>query len=367
MTEATGRLISLVCVAWIALIVGSRHVGAFPSRPTCSILAGHEQPWTSAVAGRAPHSKTTTATGESPKNTMEPSAQRPTSSLTPRSKKFKSEHLKRKKKNDRDICTLHESMNKIHPKEPMEQLSSSSLSSSSVMSSTSNDKNQVGRFSIGHLDRHPALVLNADYQPMTYSPLSMWHWQEAIKAVFSGKVTVVDVYPDITIRAARLAIPLPSVIVLNQYVPKRYNNRQATPAFTKRNVFLRDEYRCQYCSGRFPDTKDLSLDHVQPRCMGGRLHWENAVTSCHACNRRKGCLTVSELRAIGMRLVREPRVPTQFELAAIASRLMMNTHTKQQMHASWEPFLRLAPATLNAAYAALRAETTSAIVAADSS
>lgn len=63
------------------------------------------------------------------------------------------------------------------------------------------------------LDRHPALVLNADYQPMSFLPLSMWHWQEAIKSVFSGKVTVVDVYDDVTIRGASIAIPLPSVML----------------------------------------------------------------------------------------------------------------------------------------------------------
>jgi 5-methylcytosine-specific restriction endonuclease McrA len=163
-----------------------------------------------------------------------------------------------------------------------------------------------------NLDRHPALVLNANYQvrrncksthfpndfrfhlifclesivvqPMSYLPLSMWHWQEVVKAVFSGKVTVVDVYPDVTIRAANLALPLPSVIALNEYVPQF----QHRPAFTKRNVFLRDEYRCQYCNNMF-HTRDLSLDHVVPRCMGGRLNWyvldkRLAFRKCHHCH-----------------------------------------------------------------------------------
>jgi len=91
---------------------------------------------------------------------------------------------------------------------------------------------------IRNLDRHPALVLNADYLPLSYLPLSLWHWQEAVKAVFNGKVTVVDVYPDVAIRAANLQVPLPSVIALTEYVsPKHLNHK---PAFTKRNVFLRD-------------------------------------------------------------------------------------------------------------------------------
>lgn len=168
---------------------------------------------------------------------------------------------------------------------------------------------------------------------MSFLPLSLWHWQEAVKAIFSGKVTVVDVYEDVTIRAANLEIPLPSVIALNEYVPKYHQ----TPAFTKRNVFLRDEYRCQYCNEHF-HTRDLSIDHVVPRCQGGLLHWENAVTSCHACNGRKGSLRVEELRSVGMRLLRPPRVPSQYELASIAGRML-----PRRVHATWEPYLGMAP------------------------
>ena len=65
---------------------------------------------------------------------------------------------------------------------------------------------------------HWDLDLTIRSQPISYLPLSLWHWQEAVKAVFSGKVTVVEVYPDVTIRAANLEIPLPSVIALNEYV-----------------------------------------------------------------------------------------------------------------------------------------------------
>lgn len=118
------------------------------------------------------------------------------------------------------------------------------------------------------LNGRPALVLNADFQPLSYLPLSLWSWQDAVKAIFSGKVQVVDVYPDFTVRAANFEVPLPSVIALSEYVQHK-NNR---PAFTRRNVFLRDEYKCQYCNDRF-HTADLSLDHVHPRCMGGQLNW----------------------------------------------------------------------------------------------
>mmetsp|Transcript_27789 Transcript_27789/g.46112 ORF Transcript_27789/g.46112 Transcript_27789/m.46112 type:complete len:353 (+) Transcript_27789:220-1278(+) len=184
---------------------------------------------------------------------------------------------------------------------------------------------------IHKLNRHPALLLNADYQPISYLPLSMWHWQEAVKAVFSGKVTVVDVYPDVMIRAANLEIPLPSVIALNDYVPQP----NTKPAFTKRNVYLRDQYRCQYCNDRFA-TRDLSLDHVMPRCMGGSLTWENAVTSCRNCNGRKGSTVPAQLKSIGMRLLKEPYTPTQYQLHSIAGQML-----PRKVHHSWGPYLNL--------------------------
>ena len=117
-------------------------------------------------------------------------------------------------------------------------------------------------------------------QPLSLLPLSLWSWQDAVKAIFSGKVTVVDVYPDVTIRAASLEIPLPSVIALNEYVPKSRH----TPAFTRRNVFLRDEYKCQYCRERF-HTNDLSLDHVVPRCKGGVLSWYVVASLPKVCSK----------------------------------------------------------------------------------
>ena len=179
------------------------------------------------------------------------------------------------------------------------------------------------------LDHHPALVLNADYRPLSYLPLSLWSWQDSVKAIFGGKLTVVDTYPDVFIRAAHLEVPLPSVLALTEYVHPRHQ----TPAFTKRNVFLRDEYTCQYCQQQFA-TRDLSLDHVVPRCRGGVLNWDNAVTSCRACNGRKGCRSVDDLHSLGMRLQRPPRAPSQYELAAIAGRML-----PRRVHPTWEPYL----------------------------
>jgi 5-methylcytosine-specific restriction endonuclease McrA len=126
-----------------------------------------------------------------------------------------------------------------------------------------------------------ALVLNADFRPLSYFPLSLWPWQESVKAVFLGRVNVLAEY-DRVVHSPSHVMKLPSVISLKEYVaPAR------RPAFTRFNVFLRDRFACQYCSHRFAP-EDLTFDHVVPRSRGGHTTWENVVTACSACNLRKG-------------------------------------------------------------------------------
>ncbi|MEQ8333848.1 HNH endonuclease [Nisaea sp.] len=127
----------------------------------------------------------------------------------------------------------------------------------------------------------PALVLNADFRPLSYFPLSLWSWQDVVKAVFLDRVNILSEY-DHVVRSPSFEMKLPSVIALKEFVPQ-----SRRPAFTRFNVFLRDRFSCQYCDTRFP-THDLTFDHVIPRSRGGRTSWENVVTACGACNLRKG-------------------------------------------------------------------------------
>ncbi|HAJ89856.1 MAG TPA: HNH endonuclease, partial [Rhodospirillaceae bacterium] len=76
------------------------------------------------------------------------------------------------------------------------------------------------------LDRCPALVLNADYRPLSYYPLSTWSWQEAVKAIFRETVVVISEYARV-VRSPGMEMKLPSVLVLKEYVPT-----ERTPAFT---------------------------------------------------------------------------------------------------------------------------------------
>lgn len=126
----------------------------------------------------------------------------------------------------------------------------------------------------------PTLVLNADYRPLSYFPLSLWNWQDAVKAVFKERVNILAEY-DAYIHSPSFKMAIPSVISLKEFIPLARR-----PAFTRFNVFLRDQFTCQYCLKRFP-THELTFDHVLPRSAGGKSSWENVITACSACNLRK--------------------------------------------------------------------------------
>ena len=172
-----------------------------------------------------------------------------------------------------------------------------------------------------HPDHCPALVLNADYTPLSYYPLSLWPWQAAVKAVFLDRVTIVENYAR-EIRSPTRAMPIPSVIALRQYVKPSHH-----PPFTRFNLFLRDRFACQYCgSGR-----DLTFDHVVPRRLGGRTSWDNVTTACAPCNLRKGGRTPAQAH---MPLRRRPWRPTSWQLQDHGRAFPPN-----HLHESWIDWL----------------------------
>ena len=130
----------------------------------------------------------------------------------------------------------------------------------------------------------PALVLNADFRPLSYYPLSLWSWQDAIKAVFLERVNIVAQY-DKFVHSPSLEMLLPSVVSLKTYVKPTTH-----PAFTRFNVFLRDKFCCQFCGTR----DELTFDHLMPRSRGGLTVWDNVVAACSPCNLRKGNMTPDE-------------------------------------------------------------------------
>ncbi|WP_027578510.1 HNH endonuclease [Bradyrhizobium sp. Ai1a-2] len=166
---------------------------------------------------------------------------------------------------------------------------------------------------------NPALILNADFQPLSYFPLSLFSWEEAVRSVVKGSHVVVAEY-DQVVRSPSTVMRLPSVIALREYV-----RPPARVAFTRFNVFLRDRFRCQYC-GEQHLRGELTFDHVVPRAMGGKTEWTNIVAACSPCNTRKDKQVWKPLRV--------PLEPTQFDLMA-AQRLFPPNF----LHESWLDFL----------------------------
>ena len=171
---------------------------------------------------------------------------------------------------------------------------------------------------------YPALVLNADFRPLSYFPLSTWNWQDAVKAVFLDRVSVLSEY-DREVHSPSFTMRLPSVIALRDFIPSA-----RMPAFTRFNVFLRDGFTCQYCDYKRA-APELTFDHVIPRARGGRTSWENVVTACGACNLRKGSKLPRECNMIPRQ---EPRRPTSWELQDRGRGFPPNF-----LHESWRYFL----------------------------
>ena len=170
----------------------------------------------------------------------------------------------------------------------------------------------------------PALVLNADFRPLSYFPLSLWGWQDTVKAVFLDRVNIVSEY-DRVVRSPSFEMRLPSVISLKEYV-----HLDRRPAFTRFNVFLRDHFDCQYCGLSFY-SEELTFDHVVPRSRGGRTTWTNVVTACQDCNLRKGDRVPRECH---MHPLRPPVQPTTYQLQENGRAFPPNF-----LHESWNDYL----------------------------
>ena len=156
-------------------------------------------------------------------------------------------------------------------------------------------------------------MLNATYEPLSVVPA-----RRAACLVIADKADLIADDGHV-LHSARLSLPSPSVIRLRYVVKVPYSRRTA---MSRRALFARDDYSCQYCGG-FAD----SLDHVVPRSRGGQHTWENVAAACRPCNLRKRDRTPSEA---GMNLARPPRAPREqaWVTAAVT-----------QVPDQWKPFL----------------------------
>jgi 5-methylcytosine-specific restriction endonuclease McrA len=148
------------------------------------------------------------------------------------------------------------------------------------------------------------LVLNA-----TFEPINVCTVRRAVVLLLKEKAELLE-HAEWQLHSASSTIDRPMVIRLVTYVriPRDTHRRK----ITRRAVFARDDWTCQYCGAR----SNLTVDHVVPRSKGGASTWENIVASCAPCNRRKGN---TPLRQAGMHLRREPRAPSPNVFIQVAS------------------------------------------------
>lgn len=168
------------------------------------------------------------------------------------------------------------------------------------------------------IPNYPALVLNADYTPLSVVPLSTWPFDRTLRNVMKGRVNIVAEY-EAVLRSPSFEYTPPSVIALKDYVKKPRNI-----SFSRMNIFLRDNFCCQYCGKKFR-SDELTFDHVVPRAKGGKTSYTNIVSACIPCNTRKG--SKQEMKPIN-----DPFIPTVSQLADA-------NLVSKNLHKSWLDYL----------------------------
>ncbi|MBI3127283.1 MAG: HNH endonuclease [Candidatus Tectomicrobia bacterium] len=169
------------------------------------------------------------------------------------------------------------------------------------------------------LDGARVLVLN-----QTYEPIHICNARRAIRMVLLGKAVSIE-DDGLLVRSESFQFRLPAVIRLLRFV---HIPRTGDIPFSKKNIWRRDNYTCQYCGSM---DAVLTVDHVIPRSRGGLSSWENVLCCCRACNARKGDRLPHEA---GMTPLRPPRKPRFFHPEAMGPRL--NDAVRQH----WSKYLR---------------------------
>lgn len=162
------------------------------------------------------------------------------------------------------------------------------------------------------------LVLNSGYEP-----LHLVSWQKALCLVLIGKADIVSEHNEV-VRTVTKQFRRPSIVKLKKYI--RFAARLGFVRCTRKNILLRDEFVCQYCSVKC-NHKTATVDHVIPRAKGGQTVWDNVVAACAKCNRKKGC---QDLSATSMNLIRKPKRPSWSDMVR---------GSREPIHKDWLPFL----------------------------
>lgn len=168
-----------------------------------------------------------------------------------------------------------------------------------------------------------ALVLNASYEP-----LRIITWQKAMVMWFQEKAEILEYHSSIA-RTVSASFKLPSVLRLKTYVrPKKIDGVR----FCRENVYIRDNYTCQYCHIKFAH-KELTIDHVLPASQGGPKTWTNVVTACRQCNQIKANRTPEKAK---MPLLKPPRAPNWLPVVEFS----LSVNQNDESFSVWKDYLR---------------------------
>ena len=165
------------------------------------------------------------------------------------------------------------------------------------------------------------LLLNRDGNPLTLWPLSTISWKQAIKSLYLEKVKVLRSYDDWICHSENFSLPVPSVVMMSNF-----HYQRGKVNFTRRNIFLRDRFHCQYCQRHF-SVDNLTIDHVIPKSRGGCMRWINVVTACQKCNLSKGAKIVLPSKT--------PFEPDYWQMVNIAKTLHIHIPDS-----SWQEYLK---------------------------
>ena len=163
--------------------------------------------------------------------------------------------------------------------------------------------------------------------------LNVINWQHAVTLLYfrneGSTVFPLDFHED-EVHSTNRAFKLPSVLLLTDRKDK-YCGFDKLP-MTRANIFLRDDYECQYC-GRKLGTTSGTIDHVYPQAHGGTNTWRNVVACCRRCNNEKGEMSASDYaKMTGRKLKRKPYTPQR--------NVLFKSYLEKDEYACWEPYLK---------------------------
>lgn len=187
-------------------------------------------------------------------------------------------------------------------------------------------------------DKNKCLLLNSDF-----TPIRILSWKQAMVIDFRHKdnpntpIDVIDYHPSNFVNGANDKVyPIPSIIRIKKF----FNLYQKPINFSRKNLFIRDDYSCQYCGRSFPNNQ-LTYDHVVPKSrykpnLKKCTNWTNIVTSCRACNARKGNKTPQEA---GMVLINDPYIPKYDAKYLSWGAELSSISTDDPCYILWKPYI----------------------------